>query len=108
MSAEFVSEPIVPLAGTFRSTDMAQGLPGLPRGFSWRGAGYVVTAEVGSWKESGPERGRLHGERYLRRHYFRLRMQDGAIWTVYFLRHVSPSASRKRRWFLYGVEKVPT
>lgn len=101
---QFVSEPIVPHAGTFATGPMAAGLPGLPAGFDWRGAPYWVADVLGSWKQSGPEIGRLAGERYLRRHYFRLRMTDGSTWVVYFLRHTPRSGSPRRRWFLERVE----
>ncbi len=102
--AEFISEPLEPLAGTFSAGAMACGLPGLPAGFTWRGDRYRVVECVASWKQSGPERGRLHGERYLRRHYSRLRMDDQNLWTVYFERQARPGAAAKKRWFLYSVE----
>lgn len=102
---EFVSEAVTPHAGTFGAAAMAGGLPGLPGGFNWRGASYEVAAELESWKQSGPEVGRMSGERYLRRHYFRLRMSDQSVWTVYFVRQTPRSGSPKRRWFLYAVER---
>lgn len=103
---EFLSEPITPHAGTFDTADMAAGLPGLPRGFTWRGASYDVAEQLESWKQSAPEVGRLSGERYLRRHYFRLRMADDSIWTVYLVRQTPRSGSPKQRWFLYS-RKLP-
>lgn len=102
---EFVSEPITPQAGTFDATPMAAGLPGLPSGFDWRGAPFEIVERLDAWKQSGPEKGRADGERYLRRHCFRLRMSDGAIWTVYFTRQPSQGGSGKTRWFLYSVER---
>ena len=101
---EFVSEPITPHTGTFDATAMATGLPGLPRGFVWRGTAYTVVNELATWKESAPEGGRPGGERYLRRHCFRLRMSDGSEWTVYFVRQTPRSGSAKTRWFLYSIE----
>jgi hypothetical protein len=103
---EFVSEPIRPEGGTFDTTAMAAGLPGLPQAFRWRGREYAIQAQIAVWKASGPEIGRSDGERYLRRHYFRLRMNDGTLWTVYFTRHTPPSGSPKRRWFLYSIERA--
>jgi hypothetical protein len=102
---EFVSEPITPHAGTFDAAAMATGLPGLPRGFTWRGAAYRIDEQLETWKASAPEGGRPGGERYLRRHYFRLRMSDGAVWTVYFVRQAPRSGPAKLRWFLYLVER---
>ena len=43
------------------------------------------------------------GDVYVRRHTFRLRMDDGTVWDVYFLRRPPKSRSRagvSRRWFL--------
>jgi hypothetical protein len=84
---------------------MSAGLPGLPRSFNWRGADYRVEEQLEAWKASAPEGGRADGERYLRRHYFRLRMTGGAVWTVYFVRQAPRSGSAKLRWFLYLVER---
>jgi hypothetical protein len=97
---EFVSEPIQPLPGTFRAAAMATGIPGLPDGFAWRDATFHIVEQLECWKQSGSERGRADGERYLRRHYWRLRMSDDSTWTVYFLRNVAPGSSRRTRWFL--------
>jgi hypothetical protein len=102
---EFVSEPLVPHAGTFDVRDMAAGLPGLPTGFDWRGESHQVGQRLETWKQSVAEGGRSGGERYLRRHYFRLRMSDGAIWTVYFVRQAPRGASGRQRWFLWTVQR---
>jgi hypothetical protein len=102
--AEFVSEQITPGAGTFQSGPMATGLPGLPRWFTWRGERHTISAVLGAWKASGPEIGRVHGERYLRRHYFRLGMESGQVWTIYFVRHTPPGGAARRRWFLYSLD----
>ncbi len=103
---EFISEPIQPHKGTFDAGPMAAGLPGLPRGFQWRGTSYEIVARLDAWKQSGPELGRADGERYLRRHCFRLRMSDGSIWTIYFTRQPLKSGSAKRRWYLLSIERA--
>jgi hypothetical protein len=100
---EFVSEPITPLPGAFDTHAMAAGLPGLPAGFTWRGQAYEVAQVVQRWKKSAPEGGRPGGERYLRRHYFRLCMRDGTDWVVYFMRQAPRSGAIKARWFLYRI-----
>lgn len=102
---EFVSEPITPHEGTFDAKPMAAGLPGLPGGFDWRGESFQIVDRLEAWKQSAPEGGRPDGERYLRRHYFCLRMSDEAVWTVYFVRQTPRSGSPKTRWFLYSVER---
>jgi hypothetical protein len=100
----FISEPITPDAGTFAIRAMAAGLPGLPQGFTWRGQHYQIDECLETWKQSAPEGGRPGGERYLRRHYFRLRMDDRSVWTIYLVRTTPRSGSPKRRWFLYRMD----
>lgn len=104
--SEFVSETITPQQGTFDTQAMARGEPGLPRGFGWRGTVYEVVEKLGQWKHSSREGSRAQGELYLRRHYYKLRMSDGMVWTVYFIRQPARSGSAKRRWFLYDFERV--
>jgi hypothetical protein len=41
---------------------------------------------------------------YLRRHCFKLRMDDGAVWSVYFVRQTPKSGSVRTRWFLYTID----
>jgi len=100
---ELISEPIVPRAGTFDTSRMGRGEPGLPTGFSWRGQSVDIFEQLGSWKESSREGGGA-GDLYLRRHYYKLRMSDGRVWTVYFVRQTPRSGSAKNRWFLYTVD----
>ncbi len=103
--SEFVSEPILPLPGTFDAASMARGEPGLPRGFTWRCRSLEIVQRLEAWKESSREGGSAEGQLYLRRHYYRLRMSDGTIWTVYFVRQSPRGADSKARWFLYGLEQ---
>lgn len=96
---ELISEPLLPLAGSFDTRAMGRGEPGLPTGFIWRERTYSIALVLETWKQSEREGG--SGELYLRRHYFRLRMDDGSIWTVYFVRQTPKSGNVKQRWFLY-------
>ena len=101
---ELISESITPHPGTSDTLRMGRGEPGLPSGFVWRGTSLDVVQELEAWKESSREGTRAGGELYLRRHYFRLRMSDGAIWTVYCTRQTPRSGNPKKRWFLYTIE----
>ena len=96
---EFVSESITPWPGTSDAAAMGRAEPGLPRGFDWRDQPYEIAETLERWKQSGPDMGEL----YLRRHYFRLRMNGGSVWTVYCLRQSPRSGSGKRRWFLLEI-----
>lgn len=99
---EFISEPIKPRQGTFDTHHMGRGEPGLPTAFTWRDEEFAIDERLAMWKESTRDVGDL----YLRRHYYRLRMSDGTIWTVYFTRQTPRTGNPKERWFLYTVEKA--
>lgn len=95
----FVSESVMPEAGTFDVAAMARGEPGLPRSFVWRGRRFEVAEVVGRWKTSGRERGEL----YLRRHWFDVRAASGECMTLYCERQAKNRKNPKARWWLYKV-----
>ncbi len=101
---DLISELISPVARTFDTSRMGRGEPGLPTGFAWHGESFDVVEELAAWKHSAREGGKAGGELYLRRHYFKLRMSDDSVWTVYFLRQTPLAGNPKHRWFLYTVE----
>ena len=102
MAEEFVSEEIVPVAGTFDPAAMAIGAPALPGRFRWRETEYTVAEVIKTWKESGPDKGHT-AEMYLRKHWFEVKTTDGAIMTIYFERQPRSKASAKKRWWLYSI-----
>lgn len=101
---DFVSERIRPSGSGFDAAAMARGEPGLPGGFVWRNATYQVVEVLEAWKMSEAESARPGAERYLRRHYYRIRVTGGDVWTVYFTRQASRGGPAKSRWFLYAVQ----
>ena len=100
----FISESITP-SGPMNAARMGRAEPGLPRSFRWRGESYGVASVEATWKESSREGGRAQADLYLRRHYYRVRMKDGAVWTIYFERQTPRGRDPKRRWFLYTVKR---
>lgn len=102
--AELISERITPHAETFDTVRMGRGEPGLPNGFIWRGESVDIIEELRAWKHSSREGTAAGGDLYLRRHYFKLRMSNGSIWTVYFVRQSPRTGNPKKRWFLYTVD----
>lgn len=102
MSEEFVSEPIIPVAGAFDAAGMTRGEPGLPARFTWREKEYAVADVLDAWKESGPCKSG-GGEMYLRKHWFKIRTDDGLEMTVYFERQPRTKRQSKKRWWLYTV-----
>jgi hypothetical protein len=98
---EFVSEPIVPVVGTFDSVAMSRGEPGLPGGFSWRSHPYQVARLMSKWKSTGTDR----GEVYLRRHWFRIETTTGEHMTLYCQRQTKNPKKPKARWWVYSVTR---
>ncbi|MCP4592565.1 MAG: hypothetical protein GY842_17675 [bacterium] len=103
--AEFVSESISPQPGRFDTQAMARGEPGLPQKFTWRDEVYAVVERIAQWKQSSREGSRAQGQLYLRRHYYKLRMSDESVWTVYFTRQAPAGSSPKSCWFLYEIDR---
>lgn len=104
MSKEFVSEPIKPVADTFDLTGMTRGEPGLPGRFIWRDKEYAVANVLETWKELGPCRSGSP-ERYLRKHWFKVRTEDGLEMTIYFERQARAKRQNKTRWWLYTISE---
>jgi hypothetical protein len=102
MSEEFVSEPIKPVAGTFDTTSMTRGEPGLPGRFVFRDKEYEVADVLEVWKELGPCKSG-GSEKYLRKHWFRIRTGNGLIMTIYFERQPRSKRQNKMRWWLYTI-----
>ena len=82
---------------------MAQGEPGFPRRFRWRGQEYELRGVLEKWKEAGPCRsgGR---EQYVRKHWFRIRTAGDVEMTVYFERQSRSRRESKTRWWLHSID----
>ncbi|MBN2138474.1 MAG: hypothetical protein JW720_11770 [Sedimentisphaerales bacterium] len=104
MSEEFVSESIMPVAGSCDPAAMSRGEPGLPSGFIWRDEEYTVADVVETWKESGPCRSG-GSENYLRKHWWKIRTGNGLEMTIYFERQGRSKRQNKARWWLYTVNR---
>lgn len=104
MALSFISEPIAPVRGTFNAAGMARGEPGLPRRFRWRKKEYVIVQTLEQWKGHGDCR-HGSGERYVRRHSYRVRTADGSVMHVYFQRSAGRAKlTRGVRWWLHSIE----
>jgi phosphoribosylglycinamide formyltransferase-1 len=95
-----VGEAITPEEGSFTVAAMVTGAPGLPRVFSWRGKRHVVSEVLEQWKEAGDCR-QGSGERYVRKHWFRLKTTEGLELRIYFERQRRTSGGS--RWRLYSM-----
>jgi Domain of unknown function (DUF6504) len=100
MPEEFISEEIRPTGDLRDASALAIGAPAPPAKFVWRGREYVVAAVLDAWKETGADRGGSD-ERYVRRHWFRIRTDDGAEMKIYFERQARSGRQARKRWWLY-------
>ena len=97
---EFVSEPLVPAAGSADVAAMSRGEPGVPGRFTWREREYSVVQVLATWKTSTADR----GEMYLRRHWFQILTDRGVRMTIYCERQARNRNKRKARWWVYSVQ----
>jgi phosphoribosylglycinamide formyltransferase-1 len=98
LSERFVGEPIVPVGQTFATAAMANGAPGLPASFTWRGREFAVTRVLAVWKDTGDCR-HGSGERYVRKHWYQVQTSHGQELKIYFERQRRSSGGS--RWRLY-------
>jgi hypothetical protein len=101
MRERFVGEAITPVVSTCDTTRMAEGEPGLPREFLWRGRTIAVGAVLRTWRETGKCR---HGspEIYVRKHWFEVVTTSDGTMKIYFERQ--PRRGHKSaRWWLFSI-----
>ena len=103
MANSFISEPIQPVRGTFDAAGMSRGEPGVPLEFRWRKKLYTVADVLDVWKDHGDCRNGS-GERYVRKHGFRIRTTAGDIFRIYFQRTVGRGKMPRHRWWIHSVE----
>ena len=104
MNKEFVGESIQPVVGTAVAAGMVRGEPGFPTRFIWRDTEHVLDEILKSWKQSGPCKSGSD-EKYLRKHWFRIRTADGLEMDIYFDRQARSKRQAKTRWWLYTVSR---
>ena len=100
MNETFIGEAIRPEDMSFSLSPMAMGKPGLPRKFSWKGRSFTVIEVLEEWKEAGDCR-HGSGERYVRKHWFRIRTTEALEMKIYFERQKRSSGGS--RWRLYSL-----
>ncbi|MEI8341282.1 MAG: DUF6504 family protein [Verrucomicrobiota bacterium] len=100
MSVQLVSESIEPVMQGGSAGDVIPGAPVMPAKFLWRGTEHVVGVVIETWKETGAC---THGsgERYVRKHWFRIRTTRGDEMKIYFERKPRSGREVKKRWWLY-------
>jgi hypothetical protein len=63
----------------------------------WRQQEYAVAEVLQAWKESGPCRSG-GPEQYLRKHWFKIRTDNGLEMTMYFERQARTKRQAMNRW----------
>jgi phosphoribosylglycinamide formyltransferase-1 len=106
MAGTFVSETLTPLGQSFDPALMAQGEPGLPQRFRWRKREWHVAGIVERWKEHG-DCAHGSGERYVRKHVYRVRTTDGWLLRLCFQRSFGRGRFRTgARWWVQRIEET--
>lgn len=102
MTTEFVGERIAPVAGTFDTTAMSRGEPGLPQRFVWRGEEHEIAEVLESWHETGAC---THGskERYVKKHWSRVRTKAGVEMKLSFDRTARTPKDLRAAWWLHSI-----
>ena len=99
----FVGEAISPEEQSFAVSAIAIGQPGIPVAFSWRAERFTIATILESWKETGDCR-HGSGERYVRKHWFRVATTNGIEMKIYFERQGRSSGGS--RWRLYSMREI--
>ena len=93
---------------------MLEKKPGCPEGFTWRGKVYRVVEMLDEWSDF-TRRGRMarnmqpahtvvassRGSLGVGRFYFRVRVDSGQVFDVYYDREIKDVNDRLGHWFLY-------
>ena len=100
--SQFVGEAIVPVAETLDAARMARGEPGLPRRFLWRGAEQEIAEVLETWSRTG-DCSHGSGERYVRKHWYRVRTTRGVEMKLSFNRQARTARELRDGWWLHSI-----
>ncbi len=108
----FYVEPIEPL---FDEPPLLEKAPPCPDGFVWQGRTYRVVEMLAEWHDyrrrgrmadnMQPAHARIAAERGslgVGRFYFRVRVDSGQVFEIYYDRAPTSSDDKKGHWFLLG------
>ena len=108
----FFDQPIEPIFDTPRALEKSPDAP--PNGFIWEGKTYGVIEMLSSWSNF-KRRGRMaqnmrpahaavastRGSLNVGRFYFRVKVDTGQVFDIYYDRAMKNVDDRKGQWFLY-------
>ncbi len=112
----FIDEPIEVI---FNELPIVQKSPPCPAAFIWRDATYPVVEMLETW-QNFQRRGRMarnmqpshsvmaskRGSWGVGRFHFRVRVEDGRIFELYYDRAPNSAGDRKGHWFLLGERRT--
>ncbi|MDX2111487.1 MAG: DUF6504 family protein [Verrucomicrobiota bacterium] len=96
-----LSAPLKPVDTSDVVLAQTVGEPILPRQFQQGKEVLTITSVMEKWKESEVAG---CGDRYVRKHWYKVQIEDGRTAKLYCLRKADSRASAKQRWWLYSVE----
>jgi hypothetical protein len=111
ISLHFLDQPIEPI---FDTPPAQEKSPDCPNGFTWEGKTYRVTEMLSSWNDF-KRRGRMaqnmrpahaavastRGSLNVGRFYFRVKVDTGQIFDIYYDRAMKNVDDHKGQWFAY-------
>ena len=98
----------------FDTPPVREKTPGCPQGFSWRGGDYLVLEKLAEWSDFA-RRGKMarnmrpshaevaagRGSLGVGRFYFRVRVDTGQVFDIYYDRAPQDADRRAGQWFIY-------
>jgi phosphoribosylglycinamide formyltransferase-1 len=102
VSTQFVGEIIEPVAESLDARRMARGEPGLPRRFRWRGEEHEIADVLETRRETGDCRNGS-GEKYVRKHWYRVRTVAGLEMKLSFDRSACTPRELRAAWSLHSI-----
>jgi len=105
MREQLISAELKPVAGDVVPGSFVIGAPLLPSKFIWGDTEFSVAEIIETWKETSPC---THGsgERYVRKHWFRIRTTTNEEMKIYFERKQRSPKDKKHRWWLYTLKSL--
>jgi hypothetical protein len=109
-----------PIEVAFDTEPARQKLPHCPDGFRWEGRGYRVVETLAEWTDFA-RRGRFarnmqpahaavaaqRGSLNVGRFFFRVRVDTGQLFDLYYDRAAKSADDRKGQWFVYSELAAP-
>ncbi len=85
-----------PIEALYAAPPAREKTPDCPNGFIWEGRTYRVTGMLSAWSDF-TRRGSLNVGRF----YFRVRVDTGQVFDLYYDRAMKSVDDRKGQWFVY-------